>query len=292
MESLIRAGAFDSLGANRCQCMAVYETAMDAGAGKRKQTVSGQLSLFDIGQAGEDMRIADEFPALPEYPYRELLSQEKEMTGVYISGHPLDEYTEELDRFSFSSASLAELEDLPDHGASLDGTSVSMGGIVIECHAKATKKGSMMGFVTLEDLTGQVEGLLFPKVWEIYGRSLQQDETVVLTGKLSIREDESPKLLVDMVEPLSRKADAAAIKPAPVDRRTDAQIAKDAKEKLYLRMERAQLSACESVLREQTGNVPVYVNLPAEGITILMPRACWVSSGRDTEARLMHLLPR
>ena len=291
VESLIRAGCFDGLGANRCQCMAVYETAMDAESGRRRQNVSGQVSLFDIGQAAESMRVTDDFPVLSEYPLREKLMMEKEMCGVYISGHPLDEYAQILDGLSFSTASVAGMSDLPDGGLSMDGMPVQMGGIITESHSKATKKGSMMGFITLEDLTGQIECLLFPRVWDLYGRSAEADAAVLLTGKLSVREEEPVKLIVDMLEPLSGGAGKAMPKEKPKDTRTDAEKARDAKEKLYLRMERALLPACEKVLREDAGSVPVYVNLPSEGITLLMPSECWVRSGKDTEARLMHLLP-
>lgn len=297
VESLIRAGCFDGMGANRCQCMAVFEGAMDGSAKQRKQNISGQISLFDFGQAGEDVQLRDEFPPLQEFTYRELLMQEKEMTGVYISGHPLNEYSKELDALTFSSRSLAEMEDLPDKGISMDGTRVSMGGIITECHSKATRKGSIMGFVTIEDLTGQVEGLLFPKVWERYGRMLKEDMAVLLSGKISVREEEAPKLLVDAVEALSaagkitpeRKPDAANEKKA--DARPDAVRAKEAAEKLYLRMNRDQLSACEKALQACPGNVPVYVNLPGEGITLLLPSENWVSGGEEAMGRLSSLLP-
>ena len=92
-----------------------------------------------------------------------------------------------------------------------------MGGMVVESHAKATKKGAMMGFMTLEDHAGQIECLLFPKVYERYGRAIQADEAVLVTGRLSIREEEDPKLLVDAIEPL--------VAPAAPDTRTDAQRA-------------------------------------------------------------------
>ncbi|MBO2516932.1 MAG: hypothetical protein CW338_06625 [Clostridiales bacterium] len=284
------------MGANRCQCMAVFESAMDGSARQRRQNISGQVSLFDIGQAGEDVQIRDEFPPLREFAYRELLVQEKEMTGVYISGHPLDEYTKELDALSFSSRSLAEMEDMPDKGISMDGTRVSMGGIITECHSKATRKGSLMGFVTIEDLTGQVEGLLFPKVWERYGRMLKEDMAVLLSGRISVREEESPKLLVDAVEPLSaagKRMPEAKPENAPrkADDRPDAVAAKEAGEKLYLRMPREKLPECEKVLRACPGGVPVYVNLPQEGITLLLPRECWVESGDETIGRLSGLLP-
>ena len=114
---------------------------------------------------------------------------------------------------------------------------------------------------------------------------------MLLTGKLSVREEEPVKLIVDLVEPLNGGAGKAAAKKPEKDTRTDAEKAQDAKEKLYLRMDRAALPACERILAEDPGTVPVYVNRPAEGITLLLPSGYWVRSGKDTEARLMHLLP-
>ncbi len=288
VESLIRAGCFDNMGANRRQCMAVFESAMDSGSNERKQNVTGQVSLFDVGQAGEDMRLRDEYPSLPEFPAREMLTMEKEMTGIYISGHPLQEYEKELERFLDSTLILIEAEEMPDKGLSLDGKAVRLAGLVTETHAKATKKGTMMGFLTLEDRVGQAECLLFPRVYELYGRQLRIDTAVVVNGKLSVREDDSPKVIVDTVEPLVKEKTEKLTESRPV---TVAEQAKAAQEKLYLRMRREQMEECGKVLMETPGPVPVYINLPEEGITLISPREWWVRSGREAEGKLMHLLP-
>ena len=288
VESLIRAGCFDNMGANRRQCMAVFESAMDSGSNERKQNVTGQVSLFDVGQAGEDMRLRDEYPSLPEFPAREMLMMEKEMTGIYISGHPLQEYEKELERFTDSTLLLTEAEEMPDRGLSLDGKAVRLAGLVTETHAKATKKGTMMGFLTLEDRVGQAECLLFPRVYELYGRQLRPDTAVVVNGKLSVREDDSPKVIVDTVEPLVKDKTEKAPESRPV---TVAEQAKAAREKLYLRMRREQMEECGKVLMEIPGPVPVYINLPEEGITLISPQEWWVRSGKEAEGKLMHLLP-
>lgn len=202
VESLIKAGCFDQLGAKRVQCIAVYESAMDSQTNQRKQNVTGQVSFFDFGQSGEEMHTQETYPPLKEFPLKELLAQEKEMTGVYCSAHPLDEYAEYLKHLSFNTAAMNELAEQEDKGLSADGRRVSMGGIIAQAHSKATKKGAMMGFLTLEDQTGQVECLLFPKVYDRYSRSIAADQPVLITGRLSIREEEDPKLIVDTIEPL------------------------------------------------------------------------------------------
>ncbi|MBR0319681.1 MAG: DNA polymerase III subunit alpha, partial [Clostridia bacterium] len=203
VESLIMAGCFDNMGAYRTQCMAVFEGAMDAESNVRKSNVLGQVSLFDMGGMGQElMPLADEYPPLNEYIPREKLNQEKEVTGVYISGHPLDEYVHLLDKLPVNSHYLADLQEREDMGLAEDGRRVSMGGIIVEAHGKATRKGELMGFMTLEDLTGQVECLIFPRTYEKIGHEMQQDTVVLCSGRLSVREEEAPKLIVDTIEPL------------------------------------------------------------------------------------------
>ncbi|MCI5564576.1 MAG: DNA polymerase III subunit alpha [Clostridiales bacterium] len=283
VESLIKAGCFDGVGANRAQCMAVYEGAMDAQQSQRRQNVLGQVSFFDFGQPGESMRTEETFPRVPEYPLRELLAQEKEMTGVYCTAHPLDEYADTLKKLPVNTAYLAEFEEREDRGLSEDGRSVAMGGMIVETHAKATKKGAMMGFLTLEDQTGQIECLLFPRIYERYSRELAVDQPVLATGKLSVREDEEPKLLIDTIEPLT----AAPRQGAPRESgKTPAQRAKDAPEKLYLRLDREQMPSVLALLSGIPGGVPVYMHLPKEQLTLLAPREAWVCDAETAAAAL------
>lgn len=279
VESLIKAGCFDQLGAKRVQCIAVYESAMDSQTNQRKQNVTGQVSFFDFGQSGEEMHTQETYPPLKEFPLKELLAQEKEMTGVYCSAHPLDEYAEYLKHLSFNTAAMNELAEQEDKGLSADGRRVSMGGIIAQAHSKATKKGAMMGFLTLEDQTGQVECLLFPKVYDRYSRSIAADQPVLITGRLSIREEEDPKLIVDTIEPL--------VIPKTLDTRTDAQIARDAKIKLYVRIRREQFAVVQEVLQRMPGDIPVYLHIPAEKLTLLAPREMWVDDALDARATLM-----
>ena len=291
VESLIKAGCFDGLGAKRSQCVSVYESAMDAQANERRQNVTGQVSLFDLGQAAESMRTEETYPELPEFPLKELLNQEKEMTGVYCSAHPLDEYAEYLKHLEVNTAYLNELNERADQGISEDGRRVTMGGIIVETHGKATRKGAMKGFLTLEDHTGQVECLLFPKIYERYSRSIAADQAVLVTGRLSVREDEDIKLLIDVIEPLTQGL-PAGVKPQAEAPKTDAQAARDAREKLYLRMDREKMPAVQEILSALPGQVPVYMNLPAENITLLCPRHLWVFSGEKAQEALRGLLTR
>lgn len=284
VESLIMAGCFDHMGATRLQCMRVFDQALEANSAKRRQNVVGQISLFDMGQPTADLAIEDTYPDVGEYPYKQLLSMEKEMTGVYVSGHPLDEYRKELEALEINTAWVAELKERPDAGIDEDGRQVVMGGILTALRPKATKKGAMMGFITLEDLTGQIECLLFPRIFERYSKLLELDMPVLLTGHLSVREEEDTKLLVDVVEPLVQL-------PPPEEPMSDIERAKRSPVKLYLRMQRSQMDEVKEVLQRQPGKVPVYMNFPDEGITLLAPRDWWCEDAEDMLATLMTTLP-
>lgn len=284
VESLIMAGCFDHMGATRLQCMRVFDQALEANSAKRRQNVVGQISLFDMGQPTADLAIEDTYPDMGEYPYKQLLSMEKEMTGVYVSGHPLDEYRKELEALEINTAWVAELKERPDAGIDEDGRQVVMGGILTALRPKATKKGAMMGFITLEDLTGQIECLLFPRIFERYNKLLELDMPVLLTGHLSVREEEDTKLLVDVVEPLVQL-------PPPEEPMSDIERAKRSPVKLYLRMQRSQMDEVKEVLQRQPGKVPVYMNFPDEGITLLAPRDWWCEDAEDMLATLMTTLP-
>ena len=309
VESLIKAGAFDGMGGNRPQLMAVFESAMDANSSLRKQTVDGQISLFDMAFGGAPLVQENHtLPNLPDYPLRQRLALEKEIAGVYITGHPLDDYRDVLGKLPFSTADLDGLEEREDRGLSLDGQIVDMGGILTEVKGKATKKGAYMGFITLEDLTGQIECLVFPKVYERYQGMMAVDDLVVLHGRLSIREEEAPKLLVEKLIPLEawhpeESAPAAPMgqstaRPVPPPKRhtseapklTDAQAAAKAPRKLYLRLNRPQMDAASSTLSLYPGSVPVYLHLPAEKMTLLAPRTGWCDASDGCLNRLNALL--
>ncbi|MEG1811689.1 MAG: DNA polymerase III subunit alpha [Clostridia bacterium] len=202
VESLIRAGALDALPGHRAQKIAAFEGAMDAAARAKKNTIEGQMSLFGLDAASEIDAPKPPLPRVAPIPPRALLAMEKEMTGVYISGHPLDEYQEALEALQVNYRTISALAEEPDHGLSMDGTYVTMGGLITEKRLKATRAGNMMAIVQLEDLYGVTEALVFPRVYESLGAELEVDRAVLLGGKLSVREDDAPKLLLDTVRPL------------------------------------------------------------------------------------------
>ena len=278
VESLIRAGAFDRLPGRRSQKLHVFERAMDGASRQLKSVVAGQISLFDMGTS-EIKAPPPPMPDLPEFDKKTRLQMERETTGVYISGHPLDEYARELASLEINSRFLAELAERPDHGMTYDQRVVRMGGLIAEKKMKAVKSGNMMAFVQLEDLYGVTEVLVFPKVYERVSAQLLADEAVVMTGKLSVREDEEPKLLLERVAPL-RGADNARPEPAYAPRRQSYGVQR----KLYLKLSPDQRSEVLRILAETPGRIPVVlVEIDGEGKrkAVQAPGEYWVDEGYD-----------
>ena len=277
VESLIRAGAMDALPGNRAQKLGVFERAIDAAGRRQKTAVQGQLSLFD---AVEDVDIAPPpLPDLPEFSRQDQLRMEREVTGVYITGHPLDEYEAALAKLEVNSQVLQSLSEEADGGMGWDQKLVAMGGIVAERKLKATKSGTMMAFVQLEDMYGVTEVLVFPKVYDRVGHLLSQDAAVLLTGRLSVREEESPKLLLETVRPLG----GGEASPAGAPR------AKEAVHKLFIKCPDALREETLAILRQTPGNIPVVLVSADTGRAQRAPQKYWVDEGYDF-FRLANLL--
>ncbi|MBQ8161104.1 MAG: DNA polymerase III subunit alpha [Clostridia bacterium] len=304
VEFLIRVGAFDGLGANRPQMLAVYEDALESNANRRKRTVEGQLSLFDmLGDVADAMSAArqHELPEMEDYPLRQRLSNEKEISGVYITGHPLDDHMDVMNMLTFNTARLQAEVEKEDHGQSLDGQRVEMGGILTSVRGRATKKGGFMGIITLEDLTGSIEGLLFPTVYEQYQGRIAEDDFVVVSGKVSMKDEDDAKILVDRIVDMDewakqKRQQKAAPVSAPVRSVTtrggwiqvpppqrheappakdDGTMAENAPRKLFVRLPESQIMQCQQTLQLYPGSVPVYFFDPQTKHMLLPPRAMW-----------------
>jgi DNA polymerase-3 subunit alpha len=204
IESLIKCGAFDFLNVKRSQLMAVYERTIDSVLAQKKRNIEGQFSLFDSLETEVD--IVDELPELPEYNEKALLSMEKEMVGVYLSGHPLSEYEKVLEKYATTNSSeISEIRDAHEGNVLYDGSRVVMGGIIIKKQNKITKNNNMMAFITLEDLYGTVEGIIFPKVYDDCKDILYEDNIVLVEGTIDTSEEEAPKLIINKVTELKKE---------------------------------------------------------------------------------------
>lgn len=304
VDSLIRSGATDSLPGFRHQKLQIFERAMDGAAKKKAGVLAGQMSLFGLA---EEAPPPPPLPAMDEFPLSQLLQMEKEVTGVYISGHPLDDYQEELSNLEVNSQFLAALhEDATDSGMRYDQMRVSMGGMVAEKRLKATKSGNMMAFVQLEDLYGITEVLVFPRVYDRVGEALALDAPVLMTGKLSVREEEAPKLLLDSVRPLrgytggedrgvAREQSPLSLTengmapPMPPPSTFRAPRERGTQRRLYLKLRRAQMDEVLKILAETPGGIRVVLYLSDEDRTLAAPNAYWVDEGYDFGA-LANLL--
>jgi DNA polymerase III subunit alpha len=195
VESLVKCGAFDSTGARRSQLMAALEDAMTLGQKIQQERDSAQVSLFGTAEIVKgNGNGKGKLPEVPEWDAKLLLGFEKEAIGFFITGHPLGRYSAEIRRFA--TADCASLADLPDR------SEVRICGVVAGLKENITKKGDRMGFVTLEDLTGSVEVIVFPDVYGKAVASLKSDEPLIVAGSVDVGE-KSTKIKATDIIPLS-----------------------------------------------------------------------------------------
>ena len=209
-ECFILSGACDCFGKYRSQYYAVYDEAMTRIAGMEKQKNSAQISLF--GSVIEEPEIEIDYPDIPEFDYSDKLSREKQVLGVYVSGHPFENYISAFKNCNFNCSLLSDVEEDEDgtvtYNSVKDGQSVSMGGIVAGIKKLNTKQGSSMAFITVEDLYGSVECIAFPNTYEKIKSFLAADVVVALSGKLDLAEGKRPSILLDGMQ----QFDADALK--------------------------------------------------------------------------------
>ncbi len=206
VECLILSGAFDCFGRPRSQYYAVYEQAMNRISGMEKQKNSAQISLF--GTLVEEQEIEIFYPEIDEFEYGEKLIKEKEVMGVYVSGHPFENYVSAFKNCSFNCSMLMDVSDSEDgdEGAVIynsikSGQPATMGGIISAIKKLTTKSGSNMAFITVEDLYGSVECIAFPNVYERIKNILSVDTVVALSGKIDIPDDgKKPSILLDSMK--------------------------------------------------------------------------------------------
>ena len=257
VEGLIKAGCFDSMGVKRSQLMAVYDQAMTYAGNDRKQRATGQLSLFDMAGADE---IAEDtaipLPDIEEFDSNTLLFMEREVMGIYISGHPLSEFSQELKEL----APCGELSAADGTGRYKDNQKVRLGGIITSVRTKPVKSGNgLMAYAVIEDLTGSVELAAFPSVFTRCAGRLLVDNKVTVSGKLNMREDQNNTILVDDIMPLE-KAKAAG--------------------RLYLRLDMGDgrlFDRVRTVLSRFPGNLPVVLVDSATRKTMQAPRELYIN---------------
>ena len=203
MENLIKSGALDSMGATRKQQMAVYPMILDEVNRERKEMISGQMSLFDFFTEEEKKEYGIQYPPIGEYETSQRLAFEKEVLGIYVSGHPLEDYMASMEKQV--SARTTDFEPDEDTGRTVvrDNLNYVVGGLVSEVTVKLTKTGQNMAFVTLEDQYGTVEVIVFPRDYQQYRQDLETDRKVYVKGRASVSE-ESGKLIAELIIPMDQ----------------------------------------------------------------------------------------
>jgi len=199
IENFIKSGALDSLGGTRQQFMSVYAQILDHITKDKKNNLAGQISLFDIAGAEEKEEFDIQMPQIGEYPKEMLLAFEKEVLGIYISGHPLEEYRALWEKhITYNTLDFA-LDEETGAVRAQDQSMAVIGGMIADKTVKYTKNDKIMAFVTVEDLVGNVEVVVFPKDYEKYGALLQEDAKVFIRGRVSVEEDKDGKLLCEQI---------------------------------------------------------------------------------------------
>ena len=204
VENFIKCGAMDCFGHHRSELLAVYDQMMDAVASTRKKNLDGQMGLFSMLE-DSDAAVSIPIPRKEELSRAELMAMEKETTGIYISGHPMDDYRPYL-----KNTHVIPIGDLMDEESKYqDEQIVSVAGVVQSVKMKTTRNHSMMAYVTVEDDTAAIEMLAFSNVLSQYGGYLKENNAVVVTGKLSIRDEKEPQIVVNRARPISDYADGS-----------------------------------------------------------------------------------
>ena len=199
IENFIKAGALDGLEGNRRQKMMIYGSLLDALNQEKKTTMAGQMTLFDIAPEEDKAEYEIKLPNVEEYDKEVLLGFEKEVLGIYISGHPLEEYMERLKKNTNAVTTDFVLDEETGALKVSDGAKVRIGGMITDKVIKYTKNNKAMAFITLEDLVGTVEIIIFPKDYERYAKYLENDAKVFVEGRVTAEEDRNGKLICEKI---------------------------------------------------------------------------------------------
>ena len=210
VENFIKCGALDCFGHHRSELLAVYEGMMDSIASDRRKNLDGQMGLFSLLEE-DDSTGSIPIPPMPELSKTDMMNMEKETTGIYISGHPMDDYRSMLE--GTHVVPIASLTD--EEHPYKDDSIVSVAGIVQSIKMRTTRNNSMMANVVVEDDTASMEMLAFSNVLSQYGGYLRENSPVVIVGRLSIRDEKDPQIVINRARPISDYAGEPQPEPEP-----------------------------------------------------------------------------
>ena len=288
IESLIKCGAFDGLGANRRQLLTVVKTVLDDLEYNSRHNMGGQLSFFDMGNSQAPGSAEPQIPLMEEFPRSELLHMENEIAGMYLSGHPMDDYTE------FARLSKADkIGDIirGENGNYSDGRKICIVGVISTVRVQRTSNKKTMAFVTVEDRYGSMEAIVFPNIYTRFGEFLGETSVVIMRGSLSFKENEEPKLICDSVDSARTNEQCRDYKP---EQQTAPQrTPQRAPQALYLRIDDLNTPLYERarrVLDIFEGNTPVIFYLTKPNRKVKAPDSMRVSLNDVMIGELKHQL--
>ena len=259
LEGLIRAGAFDSLGGKRSQYLAVYEKTLEGCQSSARSLLLGQLSLL-----GDDV-VTDDLPNIAEFSQQDLLLMEKEAIGIFISGHPLDKYRDILSKSNTESIADVTASESEEE------RKVTVTGIITKIKQKTTKKDELMAFLTIEDLSGIIEVLIFPKTYRQYEKIIKEEKILKINGRLDTKEGELPKIIFE-----------SGIEISGVEQK-----------KMYIKIppdSEDKLPALKEILKIYGGEQPVFLYYPATKVTYAADRGLYVSYSEVLKGKIIKLL--
>lgn len=289
VESLIKSGAMDCTGATRRAMLENLEGILKSIENDSRKNLEGQLDLFAaLGEDEEESKDEYILPKVEEYPLATLLQMEKEISGLYLSGHPLDAYRDQINRYA--TARIADL--IGEDARRYDNKAVTLICTIVKIRQMTTKSSSLMAFVNVEDLTGTMEMILFPKVYLQYRAALGENKVVVIQGRVSCREEEAAKLLAESVTLLedyqpgqSARQEGKGAAPAPASQKRSLEY--------WLRMPGKETPQWEKFLHLAAifdGTTPVYVYFQDTATRLLTPRTLWVNPHPLLEQELRQML--
>ena len=286
VENLIRSGAMDCLGKSRKSMMLAIEIVSKAVEKEKKDSIEGQISFLDLDETGAADKYTDEMVEdMGEYSQEEILKGEKESTGLYFSSHPLRAYS----RFVEQNG-LPNVATVLSRGEELDGKTVTMLCEIESVRTKVTRNNETMAFVNIEDMSATMEMLVFPKVLTQYAAVIRENNILVLTGRISMREEEEPKFLLSdargVEEYTGRSADnVQGSQPAPPD--------KDKKKTVYLRFtgkDDARIERITALLRLFSGQIPVHFYYSDTKQQVIVPQSMFADDSEGLKNRLCRVL--
>ncbi len=285
LEGLIKCGALDQFGYNRKSLMNGAFTVLEGIDAQRKSSIEGQLNLF--GDTASHIEAEYAIPRLEEYSLDERLAMEKDTIGLFLSGHPVNDYAGLMD--TVHARRINELLYADEHDLH-DNDHVVILGIVLSKKSKTTKQNALMAFLQVEDMTGGIEVLCFPKVLEQYAHLLQEGKVVCITGRLSLREDQEPSVICERMytpEQVQNGIPGAGAAPAR------ANGAKTQKRGLYLKVESEncpQFAKVKNILSIFDGLEPVYVYFLDKKKLMLAPKSMWVQMNEPMFKEIQKIL--